>query len=185
MVDLSFQRLGVVVLPLVVIVGAAGLHGDGPLAGTSNLVLRAVAIYVLVWLVFRLAGRRAFAEMNSFDLVPVLIVSEATQQALLGEDSTISGAVVVVATLVTMDAVVASIGARIPSLGRLLDGVPALLVRDGKPFLRRMRSLRVGVDDVLEEARRGQGIERMEDIRWAVLERDGHISVAPRGSDGK
>ncbi|MBL9149623.1 MAG: DUF421 domain-containing protein [Phycisphaerae bacterium] len=134
----------------------------------------------MVWLVFRISGRRTFAEMNTFDLVLVLIVSEATQQALIGDDKTISGATVVVATLAFIDVAALRITSRSKVLDRFVDGVPALLVHDGRPLTRRMRRLRVSLDDILESARREQGVQGLERIRLAVLERDGSISIVTR-----
>jgi uncharacterized membrane protein YcaP (DUF421 family) len=127
----------------------------------------------------RLTGRRSMRETSAFDLVLLLVIGEATQQALLGEDFSLVNAVLVVVTLLLMDVGLSLLKQRSAAAERVIDGVPTLLVADGKPIEERLRRARVDVTDVLQSARVRHGLVRMEQIRWAVLEADGTISIIP------
>ena len=142
-------------------------------------VIRAVAIYAIVWIIFRLAGRRTFAEMTSFDFILLLICGEATQQALLGDDFSITHARIIVLTLVWMDVILSHIKQRSQTADRLMDGLPVVLVANGKLLKHRMNRERVDSEDILEEARKRHGISRIDQIKYAVLERTGSISIIP------
>jgi uncharacterized membrane protein YcaP (DUF421 family) len=145
-----------------------------------DAVLRAAAIYFVVLILFRIAGRRTLSELTTFDFVLVLIVGEATQQALLGEDFSMINAVMVIVTLLFLDIVMALAKSRWESFEKIVDGVPTIIVENGRPLRDRMRKARVDEDDVMEAARRLQGIERLDQIRYAVLEVSGGITVIPR-----
>jgi uncharacterized membrane protein YcaP (DUF421 family) len=142
-------------------------------------VLRAAAIYLVLLVVFRVSGRRTLAELTTFDFVLLLIIGEATQQALLGEDFSLTNAVLVVTTLLTIELSLSILKQRVPFLDKLLDGVPMVVVDHGRPLHDRMRKARIDEEDVLEAARRLQGIERLEQIKYAVLEVSGGITVVP------
>ncbi|MDQ7912959.1 DUF421 domain-containing protein [Pseudomonas sp. 102515] len=142
-------------------------------------VLRAAAIYVFLLVLFRLTGRRALSEITTFDFVLLLVIGEATQQALLGDDFSVINAFVVIATLVLIDILLSLFKERSPKVGRFLDGVPLIVVEYGKPLTERLRKARLTEEDILEAARQSQGLERLEQIRFAVLEKNGQISVIP------
>ena len=129
---------------------------------------------------FRIAGRRTLAEMTPFDLVLVFIIGEATQQALLGQDFSITNAVLVIVTLLFLDIIMSLAKDRSRTFEKLIDGVPTIIVADGRPLTERMRKARVDEQDVMEAARRLHGIERLDQIKYAVLEVSGGISVIPR-----
>ena len=145
-----------------------------------DAVLRSVAIYVVLLILFRIAGRRTLSELTTFDFVLVLIIGEATQQALLGEDFSLINAALVIVTLLLLDIVMALAKARWKTFDKIVDGVPTIIVENGRPLRDRMRKARVDEGDVMEAARRLQGIERMDQIRYAVLEVSGGITVIPR-----
>lgn len=145
-----------------------------------DAVLRAAAIYVFLLILFRILGRRTLSEITTFDFVLLLIIGEATQQGMLGDDFSVTNAFLIIASLVVMDIVLSIVKERVPVAGRLLDGVPMLLVEDGMPLRARMKKARVDEYDIMEAARRSQGLERMEDIKYAVLEVSGTISIIPK-----
>ena len=147
-----------------------------------DAVLRSAAVYAFVLVVFRISGRRTLAQMTPFDFVLLLIIGEATQQALLGDDFSVTNAFIVIASLVSIDIGLSLLKEHIPSLGKALDGVPTVLVEDGKPLRERMKMARVDEYDILEAARQSQGLERMDQIKYAVLEVGGSISIVPRKS---
>lgn len=142
-------------------------------------VLRAAAIYAFLLVLFRITGRRALSEITTFDFVLLLVIGEATQQALLGDDFSVINAFVVIATLVLIDILLSLFKERSPKVGRFLDGVPLIVVEYGKPLTERLRKARLTEEDILEAARQSQGLERLEQIRFAVLEKNGQISVIP------
>ncbi|OYT84028.1 MAG: hypothetical protein CFE50_09620 [Pseudomonas sp. PGPPP4] len=146
-------------------------------------VLRAAALYAFLLVLFRITGRRALSEITTFDFVLLLVIGEATQQALLGDDFSVINAFVVIATLVLIDILLSLFKERSPRVGRFLDGVPLIVVEYGKPLTERLRKARLTEEDILEAARQSQGLERLEQIRFAVLEKNGQISVIPKPTE--
>jgi uncharacterized membrane protein YcaP (DUF421 family) len=143
-------------------------------------IIRALAIYLFLLLIMRISGRRTLAQMTNFDMILVLIISEATQQALLGEDFSIINSFLVIITLVGIDIALSLLKLKFPSLGKVIDGVPTVLLKDGKPIDERMKKARVDEDEILESARINHGIGTMDEIKYAVLEIDGDISIIPK-----
>lgn len=142
-------------------------------------VLRGLAIYFALLIIFRISGKRTLAQITTFDLVLLLIVSEATQQGLLGDDFSVTNAVLVVATLVGADILMSFIKEKSAAFTKLADGVPVIVLQDGKPIEHRMRRARLDESDILASGRATHGIERVEQIKYAVLEQGGNISVVP------
>jgi uncharacterized membrane protein YcaP (DUF421 family) len=143
-------------------------------------VLRALAVYVFLLVIFRVAGKRTMAQVTVFDFVLLLIISEATQQAMIGQDFSITNAMLVITTLIAAERGLTWVQARYKKIDKLLDGLPLVLVEDGKPFEDRLRQERVGEDDILAAARQTQGLARMDQIKYAVLEQTGGISIVPK-----
>lgn len=143
-------------------------------------VFRAVAIYFFLLLVFRIAGRRTLGEMTTFDLVLVLIVSETTQAALIDDDKSLTNAALLVISLLGTNVALSMLKLYSPTLDRWIDGRPFVIVENGKCLKDRMDKARVDEGDIMESARRNYGLERLEQIKYAVLERDGKISIIPR-----
>jgi uncharacterized membrane protein YcaP (DUF421 family) len=145
-----------------------------------DAVIRAVLIYFFVWLMFRIAGKRTLAEATTFDFVLLLIISEATQQGLLGQDFSVTNACLVITTLVGLDIAMSLLKRWSPRLERMMDGQPLILVDDGRVLTERMHRARVDENDILEAARRLRGLERLDQIRFAVLEQSGGITIVPK-----
>lgn len=142
-------------------------------------VLRAAAMYAILLVLFRIAGRRTLAEASTFDFVLLLIISEATQQAMTGSDNSITTALLVISTLILLDVLLTFILQRFRGLDKAVNGLPLIVVAQGRPLPERMASARIDENDILEAARRTRGLERMEQIKFAVLERSGGISIIP------
>jgi uncharacterized membrane protein YcaP (DUF421 family) len=143
-------------------------------------VLRAAAIYAFLMLIFRLTGKRTLAQITAFDFVLLLIIGEATQQALLGNDFSIINACVVIGTLMFLELGLSLAKGRWPRLDPVLDSTPVVIVEDGRLLEDRATQERVDLSDVLAAARERHGLERLEQIKFAVLERSGGISIIPR-----
>ncbi len=147
-------------------------------------VLRATSVYVFMLILVRVSGRRTLSEITSFDFVLLMIISEATQNAMLGDDFSITNAILVVTTLIAIDVGLSILKRRSNAVEAWLDGVPTILVADGRPLRDRMVKARVELDDILETARLSQGLERFDQIKYAVLERSGGISIIPKSPPG-
>ena len=136
-----------------------------------DLVVRGLVVYVFLLLIFRVSGKRSLRNATTFDFVMLLIIAETTQQALVGEDASVTGAFLLIVVLVGTDILLSLIKRSFPRLDRLVEGQPLVIVRNGVPLRARMRVERVDEEDVLSAAREQQGIERLEDVKRAVLER--------------
>lgn len=145
-----------------------------------DAVMRGAAVYLFLMIVFRVAGRRSLTEITTFDFVLLLIISEATQQAMLGEDFSVTGGFLLILTLVGLDIGMSLLVRAWPQLARWIDGVPMLLIEKGKVHEDRLRRARVDISEIMSSARELQGIERLEQIKHAVLERNGRITVVPK-----
>jgi uncharacterized membrane protein YcaP (DUF421 family) len=168
------QRVGLVALVALIAASAAGL------LGSPQVILRVVAIYGFLLVVLRIAGKRTVAQMTSFDLIVLLVIGDATQQALIGEDYTVGTAVVAVSCLVLVDVGLGKLKSASPRLDRLVDGMPLILVAHGKLLEDRMAVEGVDLEDILTSAREQHGLGRLEDIDYAVLERHGGLSIIPK-----
>jgi uncharacterized membrane protein YcaP (DUF421 family) len=147
-------------------------------------VIKAIAIYLLLWAIVRVSGRRTLAQMTAFDLILFLIIGGATQRALTGQDYSLTNVLVVVTTLVALTVGMSFMEIESPRLAKILKGTPTILVDRGKLLERRMRRARVTADEILEAARHDHGIERLDQIKFAVLEASGKISIIPATSKG-
>ena len=142
-------------------------------------VIRAAVVYGVLWLVFRIAGKRTLAEITTFDFILLLIVSETTQNALSGTGYSITNSLLLIVTLVGIDVGLSLVKQYWPTVDKIIDGVPLILLEEGRPHAERMAKSRVDEADILAAARRSQGLERLDQIKYAVLERDGGISIVP------
>jgi uncharacterized membrane protein YcaP (DUF421 family) len=145
-----------------------------------DIVFRGLCVYLFLLIIIRLSARRTLGETTTFDFVLVLIIAETTQQALLGQDYSVTTAIVLITTLVGADIVLSLVKNRWPRAERLIDGLPLVIVDQGRPLEDRMRKTRVDKEDILAAARKYQGLERMDQIKYAVLESNGGISIIPK-----
>lgn len=144
-----------------------------------DAVLRAAAMYLLLMVLFKIAGRRSLNDLTTFDFILLLIIGEATQQALLGDDFSVTNSILIIATLIAIDVGFSQAKQRSTRLARFLDGGPTIIVENGKPLTARMKEARITEADIMEAARSGQGIIEMKSIRFAIIERNGTISIIP------
>ena len=145
-----------------------------------EIVLRCIAIYAVVWVVFRISGKRTLKDLTTFDFVLLLIISECTQQGLVGQNYSITGATIAVATLVTVDILLSLLKRRFDKVEKVLDNVPVLLIERGRLHRDRLKKERVDEADILVSARQMHGISRIDAIDYAILETSGTISIIPK-----
>jgi uncharacterized membrane protein YcaP (DUF421 family) len=140
-----------------------------------DIVLRAAVVFVFVVILTRVIGRRELGSLAPVDLILLIILGDALQQGLTQDDYSLTGAVLVVGTLAVLQVFTSWVSFRFPFTRRLLEGEPLIVVEDGKPIERNLRRERLTVEEVTESARLHE-IGSLDEVRWAVLERNGEIS---------
>jgi uncharacterized membrane protein YcaP (DUF421 family) len=147
-----------------------------------QVVVRTVIVYGGVLVVLRVAGKRELGQMTVFDLVLILLIANSVQNAMTGPDTSLQGGLVAAGVLVVCNVGVAILRLRGGVWGRLIEGVPTVLVSDGhfvEPALRRER---LDTDDV-ERILREHGVASVAQCHIAILETDGSISIVPMGAE--
>jgi uncharacterized membrane protein YcaP (DUF421 family) len=149
------------------------LNADG-----WSIVARTLIVYAALLAGLRLAGKRELGQMTPFDLVVILLIANAVQNAMVGPDTSVTGGLIAAAVLVTANYGVAVARERLPWLKRAVEGTPTLLINDGRFVEEHLRQEGLSEDDVLM-AIREHGVADVKDVRIAVLETDGSISIVP------
>ena len=145
--------------------------------------LRAVVVYLVLLLLLRWAGKREMGQMTPIDLVLILLVANALQNAMVGEDNSITSGLLSALALFLLNAIAGRLTARSALLRRVLVGVPVLLVHDGAWIEDNCKREGLATDAILQ-AMREHGIARVEDVASATLETDGNISFIPKEVNG-
>jgi uncharacterized membrane protein YcaP (DUF421 family) len=150
-----------------------------------NPVLRAVLMFVVLWIVFRIGGRRTLAEITTFDFILLLVIGDAAQNALIGDDFAITTAALVIVTLLLLDIVMGRLSGRSDRLRRVIESAPVIVIDNGNVREHVMRDEGVDIEDVLTAARDRHGLQRLDEIKFAIVERHGGISVVPKERHAK
>ena len=140
-----------------------------------DIVLRGITLFVFVYVVMRLVGKRELSSLEPFDLILLIVLGDAIQQGLTQDDYSVTGAILAVGTIALLQVGVSFLSYRFRRLRPVLDGEPIVLLQDGKPIDRNLRRERLTVESLVEEAR-GKQIASLDDVAWAVLEPSGKIS---------
>jgi uncharacterized membrane protein YcaP (DUF421 family) len=140
-----------------------------------DIVIRGVIVFVFLYVLMRIVGRRELSSLEPFDLILLVILGDAVQQGLTQDDYSMTGAILAVGTIATLQVSVSWVNFKFPKLRSVLDGEPVVILQDGKPIEKNLKRERVTLDDLAEEARK-QNIAKFEDIKWAVMETSGEIS---------
>ena len=143
-------------------------------------VIRAACIYAFLLIIFRIAGKRTLAQITTFDLVLTLIISEAIQQALVDSDNSLTNAILLVITLVGLDIGLSMLKQRSDRIDRIVEGVPVIVLENGTLHRKQLDEERVSEAEILGAAREAHGIARMEQIKYAIVEQNGRITIVPR-----
>ena len=144
-----------------------------------DILFRTSIVYVLILIGLRLAGKRELGQMTLFDLVLLLLIANAVQNAMVGPDTSLIGGLLAAGTLLLLNNLLARLRVRWPKLRHLVEGSPTLLVLHGKAIQDHLRQ--EGLDEeILETALREHGVANLEDVEMAVLEIDGSISIVPK-----
>nr|WP_312662938.1 YetF domain-containing protein [Stenotrophomonas geniculata] len=146
-----------------------------------EFILRAVVVYVVVLGMVRLSGKRPLGQITPFDVLLVVLLGNAVQNALLGTDTSLGGGLLLAATLILLNYGVGWVSTRSRRIERLVEGEPVVIARDGRLFDAVLRREQVTLAD-FEAAMRQQGRLGVEDVELALLEINGHITIIPRKS---
>lgn len=140
-----------------------------------DIVLRATVAYVFILFLLRIIGRRELSTLAPSDLVLLVVMGDLIQNGVTQSDQSVTGVFLAVSTFALLTVAVSVLTYKSRRAQTLVEGAPLILVHDGKPVEENLRSERLNIDDVAEEAR-GQGIERLDEIKWCVLEANGTMS---------
>lgn len=143
-----------------------------------QIVVRTIVVYVAVVAGLRLLGKRQLGQMSIFDLVMILLIANAVQNAMVGPDTSLAGGLVAAVTLLVVNSTATRLVNRSPLAERVFEGAPTLLVKDGAFVEENLRREGLAREEV-EMAVREHGIEAADGVRVAYLEPDGTISVIP------
>jgi uncharacterized membrane protein YcaP (DUF421 family) len=140
-----------------------------------DIALRGIVLYAFIVLVMRVIGRRELSSMTPFDLVLVIILGDAVQQGLTQDDYSVTGAIIAVSTIASLQVLTSYLSFRSKRVRRVLEGLPVVLVDHGKIVERNLNRERMTEDEVAEEMRQQQ-IASLDEVQWAILESNGSIS---------
>ena len=140
-----------------------------------DIVLRCAVIFVFLFVIMRAIGRRELSQLQPFDILLLVVLGDLITQGALQSDLSLTGSLLAVGTFAILSVAVSYLSFRFSRLRPILDGEPIVVVQDGRVIERNLRRERLTIDDIEEEARH-QGIERLGDVKWAVLETTGRIS---------
>ncbi|HVO49411.1 MAG TPA: YetF domain-containing protein [Thermoanaerobaculia bacterium] len=145
----------------------------------TEFILRGVVVYVFLLVLLRLTGRRQVGQLAPFDLVLLLVLSNAVQNSMNGGDNSLVGGLISASTLVALNFAVGSLTYRSKRLESLIEGRPQLLIHNGTLFEEVLRSAKLTHHELNAALRRG-GCACVDDVHSAVLENNGSISVTPK-----
>jgi uncharacterized membrane protein YcaP (DUF421 family) len=146
-----------------------------------DLVLRAIAVFFFVLILTRVIGRRELSQLAPFDLILLIILGDALQQGLTQDDYSVTGAILIVGTFAVLQVLMSWLGFRFRALRPILEGEPLIIVQDGKPVDKNLKRERLSLEEVMESARIHE-IGSLDEVQWAVIERNGEISFIKKSS---
>jgi uncharacterized membrane protein YcaP (DUF421 family) len=146
-----------------------------------DIVIRAVVLFLFVWLVTRAVGRRELSTLQPFDLILLIVIGDLIQQGVTQNDFSVTGGMLAVGTVAAMTVLFSWLAFRFPRVQPVLEGDPVILVERGRTIDRNLRMNRITMEELAAQARLQQ-IAHLDDIDWAVLETSGNISFIPKSA---
>jgi len=143
-----------------------------------EIVVRALVVFLFLWIVTRAVGRSTLGELSTFELLLYVTMGDLVQQGVTQQDYSVTAAVLAVGTFALLTVALSWFQWRVPRARSWVSGRPVLVLRGGEVVEEAMKSQRLSVADLLVAARE-QGIRRTSDIEFAVLEADGRLSFFP------
>jgi uncharacterized membrane protein YcaP (DUF421 family) len=147
-----------------------------------DVVLRAAAAYVFIIFILRVIGRRELSDLGPSDIVLLVVMGDLVQNGVTQADDSVSGMFLAISTFGVLTVALSYVTFRVRGAKILVEGSPVILLQDGMPIPDNLRKERLTIDDLCEQAR-GQGIEKLDDVKWCVLEPSGQLSFIKKSPD--
>lgn len=141
-----------------------------------DIVLRSIAVYFFMTIALRIFGKKELSQLNTADVILILLISNAVQNAMVGPDTSLTGGLIAALVLFVINFIIKKLIRRYKVFSDLLMDKPEVLIHDGKLDFKSLSRLDIS-DEELKEAMREHGIEFIKDVRLAMLEIDGTISI--------
>jgi uncharacterized membrane protein YcaP (DUF421 family) len=145
-----------------------------------DIVLRAAAAFVLVFVLLRVTGRRELSTLEPFDLILLVVIGDLVQQGVTQSDMSFTGLVLAVGTFTILAVATSWVSYRFKAMRKVLEAAPLVVVEHGKPVEHNMRAERLTLEEVAAAARKQQ-VASLDDVEWAIIESTGEISIITRG----
>jgi uncharacterized membrane protein YcaP (DUF421 family) len=146
-----------------------------------DIVLRAAVLYFFIVFVMRVIGRRELSSMTPFDLILLIVLGDAIQQGLTQDDYSVTGAVLAVSTMATLQVFTSYLSFRSRRARKVLEGEPIVVIERGQLVEHNLKRERMTADEVAEEMRQQQ-IASLDQVEWGILEANGSISFIEKSS---
>jgi uncharacterized membrane protein YcaP (DUF421 family) len=140
-----------------------------------DIVVRAFVVFVLLYTLMRVIGRRELSSLEPFDLILLVVLGDLVQQGVTQDDYSVTGVLLAIGTIALLQLGVSFVNFKFPRLRPLLDGEPIVVVQNGEPIDKNLRRERVTLEDLAAAARQ-QNIASIAEVQWAVLETNGTLS---------
>jgi uncharacterized membrane protein YcaP (DUF421 family) len=140
-----------------------------------DIVIRAAVVFVVVFVVTRVVGKRELSSLEPFDVILLVVIGDLVQQGVTQSDYSLTGAVLAILTITVLTVTTTYLNFKIRSMRPLLEGEPIVLIERGSVLERNLRRERLTLEELKSEARQ-QSIATLDEVEWAVLETNGKIS---------
>ena len=144
-----------------------------------DIVIRAAAAFVLVYVLLRVTGRRELSTLEPFDLILIVVIGDLVQQGVTQSDMSFTGLVLAVGTFTVLAVGTSWLSYRFKAMRKVLEAAPLVVIEHGKPIEHNMRAERLTLEEVAEAARLQQ-VASLDDVEWAIIEPTGQISIILR-----
>jgi uncharacterized membrane protein YcaP (DUF421 family) len=148
-----------------------------------DIVVRATVIFLALYVLVRLMGKRELGQMTPFELIVLVVIGDLIQQGVTQNDFSLTGAVIAISTIAFLALAMSWASYLWPRAERVLEGEPRVIVRDGEVLNSNLRRNRLTVSEIESEMRLA-GIARLDEVAWAILEPRGKISFIKRADEG-
>jgi uncharacterized membrane protein YcaP (DUF421 family) len=145
-----------------------------------DIVLRASVAYLFILFLMRVVGRRELSSMEPSDVILLVVIGDLVQNGVTQSDDSVTGIVLAAGTIGLLATATAFVTFRSKRIRNVIEGEPVILVQDGRLIERNMKNERLTEDEILEQARLQQGVETLDEVKWAVLETSGSISIVKK-----